>query len=292
MNNNMNNPNSSSSTNSYDQSNVDLSLKDVVTFIKNNLKYLLIWTLIGGVLSLFILISIPNQWESHALIRVGQLGVAEHNAKHNWNHLEPPLQVVDRLKSKSLQREVLKKLGVDGDSNFESFRDSLNVKLEKSELISLTLKATSPELARNEITTLVNELKKSHTVILAPIIGRWQEELEGIERELKDANNETNMIRNIFTGDRSESIKSFYQVALISSVLLSREKELQNFRMRREVLRDLLSPERTFSTTVLGEIEVTSEPVSPNKTVFIGAGLLLGLMLSVFFSVLRPRVLV
>lgn len=62
------------------------------------------------------------------MVRVGQLG-----------NVEPPLQIVDRIKSKSFQNDVLKRLElVDDDAKL--FRKTLKVKLEKSELISLALR--------------------------------------------------------------------------------------------------------------------------------------------------------
>ena len=83
----------------------EVSLIDLVAFVKRNVLTLISGAILGGILGLVIAFSIAPQWEATALLRVGQLG-------STGSAIEPSLQVVDRIKNKSFQNDVLKNLGL------------------------------------------------------------------------------------------------------------------------------------------------------------------------------------
>jgi hypothetical protein len=265
----------------------ELSLLDLMAFIRRNLGSLLGGALIGSVLGLAIAFIQPLEWEAKALIRTGQLGIAggEENA------IEPSLQTVDRVKSKSFQNDVLKNLGIstdEDDVDAELFRNSLKVKLEKSELINLSLRANSPDEVKQHMDAVVSELKNIHVKMSEPSVKRWHQELELVEQELKQVSTEAERLAKSL-GGQSDSLndRNFSQAALLSNVLIAREGELRVFRDRKRMLEDSLSPERTFSTNVLGRIEVSPRPVFPKKSLFVMVGLIMGLLLGVLLSILR-----
>jgi capsular polysaccharide biosynthesis protein len=274
-----------------DQGGVELSLHDLVAFIRRNLGILLGGALIGGVLGLAMAFIQPLQWEASTLIQVGQLGNAGGAEGGIGTNIEPPLRVADRIKNRSFQNDVLKNLGLmtgEDDSNANVFRDTLKVKLEKSELLNLTLRAMSPDEAKLHMSAVVNELKKIHTRISVPTISRWHQELASIDRELKQANTEAERLAKSL--DRQSDLindKNFSQVALLSNILIMREVELREFHDEKRMLEERLSPERTFDTNVLGRIEVSTKPVFPKKSLYILAGLVMGLLLGVLLSILR-----
>lgn len=276
----------------------ELNLLDLVAFVRRNARTLLVTTLIGAILGGAIAFAAPSQWEARALVRVGQLGNASNtsntsntnNAGNAGNPIEPPLQLVDRIKSKSFQNDVLKRLGLengDYDTSAKIFRDTLKVKLEKSELISLVLRGESADVAKLQMSAVISELTEMHSRMSAPTVNRLQQELATIESELKRAIVESERLRESLDGADSLSDRTFSQTVLVSNLLLTREVELRAFRERKRALEEQLSLERTFPTDVLGRVEVLSEPVFPKKTLFIAVGLFIGLFLGVFVSVLR-----
>jgi len=270
------------STAREDQLADELSLLDLITFVRRNLRSLLGGTLLGGVLGLVIAFAIPAQWEASALIRVGQLG---------GTTIEPSLLVIDRIKNKSFQNDVLKGLGLSIDESNEiakDFRDSLKAKLEKSDLISLTIRSADNEEAKRYMSAVISEVKNIHSKISAPTINRWQEELAAIEQELKLALAESERLVKSLDGREASNEKSFSQAALLSSILLASEAELRDTRHRKRVVKELLSPERTYAAQGLGRVEVSEKPVFPKKSLFAVAGLFLGLLLAVLSSILKP----
>jgi len=273
--------------NSEDQFDDELSLHDVAVFIRQNVGIMLSGALIGGVLGLALAFVLPGQWEADALIRIGQLG----NAGGVGSAIEPPLQVVDRIKNKSFQNDVLKSLGIstdEDDANAELFRDTLKVKLEKSELISLSLRGKSPDEVKRHMEAVVNELRNIHVRMSVPTINRWHQEMASIEQEMKQANTNAERLAKSL-GEQSDSLsdKNFSQAALLSNVLIAREGESRIFRDRKRMLEERLSPERTFATNVLGRIEVSQRPVFPKKSFFTITGLVMGLSLGVLLSMSR-----
>lgn len=272
------------------QLNEELSLFDIMVFLRKNYRILLGGALLGIVLGLCAALLLPTEWEATALIRVGQSG----NADKTLNSIqpvlvEPALQVVDRIKNISFQKEVMKKIGLsqneDDDKN-KLFRNSLKAKLEKSDLISINIRGLSADSAKLHLDTVVNQLKSIHTKMLAPTINRWRQEFSAIELELKVTNADLQRLTKSLDGS-SESLNpsSFAQAALLSNIIIARGGELRGFRERKLILEEMLSPERTFVTAVIGQIEISNKAVYPKKSFFAIAGLIIGLFLGVVLSI-------
>jgi uncharacterized protein involved in exopolysaccharide biosynthesis len=289
--NNMNKSENAELVTREDQGGVELSLHDLVAFIWRNLGTLLGGALIGGVLGLAMAFIQPLQWEASTLIQIGQLGNAGGAEGGIGTNIEPPLRVVDRIKNRSFQNDVLRNLGLmtdEDDSTAKVFRDTLKVKLEKSELLNLTLRGMSPDEAKLHMSAVVNELKKIHARISVPTISRWHQELASIERELKQANTEAEgLAKSLDSQSDLINDKNFSQVALLSNILIMREVELREFHDQKRMLEERLSPERTFDTNVLGRIEISTKPVFPKKSLYILAGLVTGLLLGALLLILR-----
>ena len=173
------------------QLNEELSLFDIMVFLSTNHRILLGGALLGVVLGLCAALLLPAEWEATALVRVGQSG----NADKTLNSIqpvlvEPALQVLDRIKNKSFQKEVMKKIGLsqnEEDDKNKLFRNSLKMKLEKSDLISISIRSLSADSAKLHLGTVVSELKSIHAKMLAPTINRWRQEFAAIELQLKVA---------------------------------------------------------------------------------------------------------
>ena len=144
----------------------EVSLIDLVAFVKRNVLTLISGAILGGILGLVIAFSIAPQWEATALLRVGQLG-------STGSAIEPSLQVVDRIKNKSFQNDVLKNLGLsspEDDDTANSFRDSLKVKLEKSDFIALSIRGSSQSEAKKNLDAVIAEVKQIHSQMLTPVL--------------------------------------------------------------------------------------------------------------------------
>ncbi len=272
-----------------------LSLLDLVVFAQRNYHTLLGGALLGAVLGLGIALLLPSEWEASALVRVGQSGHTDKTLNSVQPVLiEPAIQVVDRIKNKSFQNLVMKKIGLSQDEDDDKnklFRLTLKVKLEKSDLISINIRSLSADNAKLHLSAVINELKSIHTKMLDPTINRWRQELASIELEFKGANADLQRLTKSLDG-RSEALNpsSFAQAALVSNIMIARGEELRAFRDRKLMLEEMLSPERTFVTSVIGQIEVSNKAVYPKKWSFVLAGLLVGLLLGACMLITNNKV--
>ena len=266
----------------------EFDLLDLVNFIRRNFIYLLWGMLLGLALALILAFLLPKQYQAKALVRVGEIG----NVNATGTIIEPSLQVVDRIKSQSFQDDVLQALNVslenDDDVLVKQFRKNLNVKLEKSELISLSLKALSRAEAINNMQEVVNQLNKSHNKMSYPTISRLKLELVSVNDELKLADKDMKQLSKtlVIQSEKITDMK-FSQSVLLNSLRISKEEEYRNFRNTKRMLDERLSPERTFPTHVLGRIEVSKKPVYPNYSIFIAVGLFLGLFAGLLYILAR-----
>lgn len=265
-----------------------LSLLDLVAFARQNYRVILGGALIGVAIALILAVLLPKQYEAKALIKIGQIG----NVNTNGLPIEPSLQVVDRIKSQSFQDTVLEALGIstedDDDRLVKQFRKNLVVKLEKSELISLSLKALSRAEAVTIMQEVIKQLNITHNSMLLPTVSRLKLELDSVNYEIKLADIESKqLLKTLETQSDKITDTKFSQTVLLNSLRISKDQEYRSFKDTKRILEEKLSPERTFATHVLGKVEVSKKPVFPKYSIFIPIGLLLGLLASLLYILVR-----
>ena len=277
---------------SDDEEQYEISITDVFYSIRKNLKLLLISLIVGAFFGLILTFIIPKQYQATALVKIGQLG----NIGSAGIPIESSLQVLDRIKSRSFQDDVLGALKIetidDDNSLVKRFRETLIIKLEKSDLITLSVKALSRKEAQRQLVAVVIQLNIAHNKISNPTITRLNLELDSIKNDLKFAEFESKRIANLLEVQAdSVTDKKFSQVALLSSLHMSLESEIRSFNDSKRLLEERLSVERTFPTHVLGRVEVTRKAVFPKKTIFVPIGAFLGLLLGIILMVTNNTIL-
>lgn len=278
----MNGSENETSSASGAQSDDELSFLDLVTFVRRHRLALLGGALMGGTLGLAVAFVLPAQWEAVAQLRVAQLGGSA--------PVEQPLRVVERVTQKSFGDDALRRMGVSPDeSNPKAslLRNSLKVKVEKSDLVGVRVRGASPDEAARFMNAVIAELVSVHAKMAEPTLQRWRSETEEIDVELKRGDRELERLRGSLERRSGAQTASMFQAVLTSNILLSRETELRGFRERKRALQEQLSPERAFPTSTLGRIEVSTRPVFPKKPLFAVGGLVIGLLMGVLLSVVR-----
>jgi uncharacterized protein involved in exopolysaccharide biosynthesis len=263
----------------------ELSLLDLVKFIRHHGAILLGGTLIGGALGLAVAFALPAQWEASALIRVGQL---------EGFPVETLPRVVDRVTQNSFKDDALKRMGVSPDESDPKtglLLSSLKVKIDKSDLIGVRVRSTNPDDAIRFVDALIAELADMHVKVAEPTRQHRQDRVEEINMESRRLDSEIERLNgSLVKATREFSAANFSQVALMSSVLLAREVELRVFQEHKRALQELLSPAKTFPTSSFGRAEASEQPVFPKKSLFAASGLVIGLLMGVLLSLWRSRV--
>ena len=177
--------------------------------------------------------------------------------------------------------------------NTSLLRNSLKVRIEKTDLVGVRVRGTTPDEAAHFANALIAELESVHVKMAGPTIRRWHDEIEKNDAELKRLSDETKRLNNILKIlEKEHSATNLFQAILASNVLLARETELNKSLERKNALQLEISPERTFPTSPLGQVEVSEQPVFPNKSIFTAGGLVIGLLMAVLLSLWRSYVFV
>lgn len=122
----------SSNKNEFDM--VASNLRRIWGLLRCNGLRLVIAALLGAVFGFVLTFIVPAEWEASGLVRIGQVWGADSSGKV----VELPMVAVDRVKSRVFQDQVLLSLGLsvnEDDDKPQHFRNSLKVRLEKSDLI-------------------------------------------------------------------------------------------------------------------------------------------------------------
>ena len=261
---------------------------DLIKFLRRNFVYLLWGTLLGLAIALILAVLLPKQYEAKALIKIGQIG----NLTTIGLPIESGLQVVDRINSQSFQDTVLEALGVstedDDDKLVKQFRRNLKVRLEKSELISLSLRALSRAEAVAIMQEVIKQLNITHNGMLQPTVSRLKTELESVNSEIKMADIESKQLMKALEAQSDKLTDTkFSQTVLLNSLRMAKDQEYCSFKDTKRILEEKLSPERTFATHLIGRVEVSKKPVFPKYSIFGSVGLFLGLIASLLYILFK-----
>lgn len=81
----------------------------------------------------------------------------------------------------------------------------------------------------------------------------------------------------------------FSENVLLDNMLSTNAADVRLLQQRRNTLQEQLNPERTFNTRMIGETEVSREPVFPKRSLFAASGGLIGLLLGLIWTAWRAN---
>lgn len=200
--------------------------------------------------------------------------------------VEAPARVLERVRSGAFKEAVaiaagLKTPDVGGDGRL--FTESLRAQVvERADLIDIRFRVVRADDGARLGSALVARLQAIHGPIGKPSIDRLHDRITDVTAQLARAEAALKRIeQDVSTSDtRNQPRGEFAERIVLADVMLKREEEIRTLREQQQVLREQLSPERTYPTSMLGEPSVSREPVSPKRPIFAVAGALLGFLLA------------
>jgi Chain length determinant protein len=232
---------------------------------------------------------VKRQWEATAWIQIGQVGqvVSGQDPK-----VEPLQRVLERLQLVPFENGVLKSAGYASYSSVaQLYRKSL--KLEPlpyaGPLIRLTVRAYSRQQASELAAATVTQLRAIHQRLEQILLTSARARLTQVEADLQTAEADRARYQQAATpvkeGDASS--KDVQNTMLASVLLATKNDEIRSLRQTRSDLIDRLGPANTYETSMMWPVYVPEAPVLPNSELTWGIGLLLGVCLGTFASVIR-----
>lgn len=227
------------------------------------------------------------QWEASAWIQIGQVGAAPQGQDPK---IEPLARVLERLQFVPFQNDVLQSLGMSPDTpEARLYRKSL--KLDPlpyaGPMVKVSVRATSPELARRLADGTVAHLHAIHHQLEATPLALATARLDEVQRDLKVAVTERDRLQQS-TGSEPRKDAGDVTAPLVATALLaSKNQEIHDLRQTQSDLSIRLSTMYTYETSAMWPVYVPDHPAYPNPALTWGLGLLVGLSLGVFAAVAR-----
>lgn len=251
------------------------------------------WMWFAGVLLLTLVCTyafahlVKRQWQATAWIQIGQVGQVLSGQDPK---VEPLLRVIERLELVSFENEILESAGYAPNSSVAKlYRKSL--KLEPmpyaGPLIRLTVRAYSREQAAELATATVARLRTVHQGLEEAPLKAARARLAGVEDDLQTAEADRARYQQAANpGNKGDAGSDDVQNPMLASLLLnSKNDEIRNLRQMRMDLMERLGPTYTYGTSMMWPVYVPDKQAFPNPELTWGIGLLLGLFLGAFATV-------
>jgi capsular polysaccharide biosynthesis protein len=254
----------------------EISLKDIIDFLVESWKSIIITGLLGVLASGSYLIITPNQYQAIAQIQMAQIS-GNNNNNNNINplgvNIEEPNLLMARLKlPTTYSAEVIKACGF-GNASLpaESLASSAKFSTVKGvgSMIELKINSVSKEMAISCAQVLFESIRNSQNQIIKPYIEESKVLLVKYENRL--ANSQSLITR----ADKSG--------AALSAAYLANRDEVKF--LTEEILRlnTFITSVDTRQAKLVSPIYVSDFPVFPKKIISLIIGLMVGLFLGLLF---------
>lgn len=253
----------------------ETSLADVFKVLVRYKKLMIGLPVLGVVLAFFVsFVILHPTWEASAVLEVGKIGQA---AQANPLLIEPPLNVVTRVLSPSFARGVIKQAGVKSEELIalkDYYKTIKATQIKGTELIEIKLRGPSSDEAGELLQSVIGRLQQTHEEMMASSIEIYKKELQVLVDDISKVGLEVELLKKKLLATHNWNA---FDATLAATLLNSKSLDLRNMAQRKMLLEEQLTPTRTYTTRVVGEVYISEGAVSPNKILIVAIAALLGL---------------
>ena len=211
---------------------------------------------------------IPPKWEVSAVLEMGQAV---------GKPVETSANALTRMTHPSFKTGTLKLFAgspAEIGLAWDEYRTLKVSQVKGTELLEVELQSKSPERGASLVQNVIQNVRNIHSEMLAVSLERNAKQIQLLDQDIASAEVELNQLKKKLAA--SHSWNSF-DATLSATVLQNKSVDIREMKNRRLLLEEQISPSRTYTTKVVGDIFVSEEPVSPNKIKIILLALMLGL---------------
>jgi len=237
----------------------EISLLDILRFLKGAWKAIAIAGLAGIVISIAYLASTPKQYEASVQITMAQIGAANNNNNNNINplgvNIEEPALLIARLSSPtSFTPEVIAACGLQAQAN-ASVLLSKSIKLTPAKgvasVVELKAFGPTPQTAQECALGIFDLIKTTQAQIVAPYIEEAKVKLADDEDRLQKAK------ELVARSDKSGSA--------MSASYLSTRDEIRYLLDEITSLKNVVTSNQNRATRMVAPIYASDAPIAPKK---------------------------
>lgn len=264
-----------------------LRVEQIALFVRRHAVVLAGAAAIGAAIGYVGTRLVPSEWQARTVLQVGQITRTitgpNGSASNAPVPVELPTRTVERLQQRQFEDQVLRNLGLPL-SRYESdvtalLRDSAQITLVRAaDLVSISVRGYSPEDARKFAQAYQDRLVEEHGALLTPSVERIKTEIGQTQAALSTLQARRTQLGQV-SDKRPNAEGKFAENVLLNQLQQANDEEIHSMQSRIQLLQEDLSPLRTFNTRPMAAtIDVSERPVFPKPSVFVGLGLLLGLV--------------
>jgi len=268
-----NNPQSNTPLNQGDE----ISLLDLMLFLRRFWIIISITGFIGLVVSLTYVLKTPKQYEAIAQIQIAQIRTATNiNSNPMGINIEEPGLLIARISiPTAFTPSTITACGLDGRDNAASILvKSMKLSQPKGApgVVEIKIIGSNPDTLRECANAIFGLVKTFQDQLVAPYIA---------EANIKLTNNQTRLVSAkdfILKADKSGSA--------IGSAYLSNRDEIRYLLDEIATLQYIIASNTSRETRLVAPIYVGDLPISPKKQVTLSVGLLGGIFLGLLLALL------
>ncbi len=255
----------------------EISLKEIIDFLIESWKAIILTGLLGLVGSIIYLWMTPNQYQATAQIQMAQISA---NRNNNTNPLgvnvEDPNLLIARMKlPSSYSQQSVKACGYESEQTpIDELAKMVKLSLVKgTQMVELKVLGLSQAQAVQCAESIVETIKKSQKIISVPIVEDAQLKLAKYSQRLQEAQS------FILKADKSGSP--------MSAAYLSTRDEVKFLAEEIILLNDLITSANSRQTKLISPIYSSENKVSPKYAITLLAGLFVGSLLGLLLMLIK-----
>lgn len=248
----------------------ELSLRDVLDFLKQAWRWLAAGATAGLIGAVGLVLITSSQYEVTAVIQPATVGLPTTTTTTKGADVEPVVQTLERLKIATFYTSEM--VQVCQVASAHTLASGLKPSVVKgNSLIQLNYRATSKAEAEACVNAVVARLAKSQAMIVAPIIKTLEEQLAQSRLRLREAKE--------FQAQLEKRAASADTSSLLMLSALAKREEIEHLQKQILELEVLLSAPLTQPLQLLEPIYAPEWPVATKRLSTLAGGVFGGLVL-------------
>jgi LPS O-antigen subunit length determinant protein (WzzB/FepE family) len=256
----------------------EITLLDILVFLRQSYKLILLVGLIGIMASIGYLLITPKKYQASAQIQMAQIGNANKNNNNNINFLginiEEPALLIARLSyPTSFTAEVTKGCGLGSEKDTQAtLLKSVKLTLPKgvANVVDLRIIGTSPETTAICAQLVFNFIKASQALIIKPYIEEAKAKLLDNQERLEKS--------------KDLLVKADKAGMAMGAAYLSTRDEIRFLLDEITALKNVISMNDDRATRLVTPIYASDDPITPKKHYILLVGLFGGLFLGLLIA--------
>lgn len=259
----------------------EISLIDILRFLKGAYKTSLVFGILGFVTAIAYLVITPKQYEATAQIMVAQIGVANNNniSPLGINIEDPALLIVRLAMPTTFTAQEIAACGFEGRPEAgAALAEAIKVIPHKgiSNIVELKTVGQSPQLAIQCAAAIIELIKTTQNQLVISYIEEAKLKLVDDEKRLANT--------------KDLAAKQDKEGSAIGVIYLSTRDEIRFLLDQITAIKRIVSFSQNRATRMVAPIYVNDTPIAPKKRKILAAGLFGGLFLGLLIALARQMI--